>query len=269
MSLKVILFLLFLILCLGSALEAGKTKDILIQKNEMEIIKEEVDKSRQQLDSLKQMELNIQKEVSESDQKMTTNKKIINRLVRELKQVKSEINKTETNLEKNYVDLERTRRRFLGNIRQFYLTAHRPSIIVTEDPNDALQLNRQIVYLTALANFESGNVDQTEQYLSKTLEMMGELTGEKKKIYRLKQKKESHNVLVSSQKKKYQRSLDQIRRKKTEEADKIITLEQAAQEIEQIIARLQREAESRRLDKTKRVSEPSIFATLKGQILSP
>ena len=116
-----------LILCLFGTVMGTDTKDdILIQKQEMEKIKREVKKSREKLDSLKQNEVEIQKMISDSDQKLATNKTVISRLNRELRQLKQKIAESGSELEQRQLELDLTRRRYLGNIRQFYLTAHKP-----------------------------------------------------------------------------------------------------------------------------------------------
>ena len=264
------LILFFSILCcLNLTVRAKGGNDIFQQKSELHKIKNEVSKSKKKLDSLKNTEIKIQKRISEIDQKLATNKKIIRRLNKKMKLLKKDINNTEQNLQAQQQKLDLTRRRYLGNIRQFYFATHKTPYMFTNDPNEELKLNTQIVYLTALANFESGNIHQTIKYLKKTIKKKDELSGESKKISHLKQKKETSTVLVKTQKKRQEKKLKKVIRKKTEEADRVLTLEQAAREMEQIIARLQKEAKQRKQSKKNVTSGQSVFATLKGQLLAP
>lgn len=260
---------IILLMALPGPSGATDTKDeILNQKKEMEKIKEEVRQSREKLDSLKQNEMNIQKMISESDQKLASDKKVISRLGRELSELQQRIAQTTSELEQRQLDLDLSRRRYLGNIRQFYLTAHKPPEIFSEDPNEELMLQRQIIYLTSLAAFESGNVDKASEYLVQTEQEKNELAGESRKISGLKQKRETASALVATAKGKHQKSLEQVRRQKTEEADRVLMLEQAAREMEAIIARLQQDLEQR--SGREGVSGgPSVFATLQGQLLPP
>ncbi|UCD63806.1 MAG: peptidoglycan DD-metalloendopeptidase family protein [Candidatus Zixiibacteriota bacterium] len=246
---------------------AQQEDDILYEKKEMEKILKEVRESREKLDSLKQAEIGVARQISEGDQKLATNKKIIGRLNDEMRQLQARIGQATTELEAHELELDLVRRRYLGNIRQFYLAAHKPPEVFSEDPNEELVLHRQIVYLTALAGFESGNVDQALTELEQTRKTKKDLAGRSKQVSQLRQKKETANVLVSNAKRQHQRNLEKIRREKTEEADRILTLEQAAREMERIIARLQEEAELRRTGRTQ--TGPSLFASLKGQLLPP
>lgn len=269
MVIKRHLILALAVLALPSLTPADEQQDILFQKKEMEKILEEVKESRDKLDSLKQAEIDVTRQISDGDQQLATNKKIINRLNSDLRALQQRIASTKSDLEARELELELARRRYLGNIRQFYLAAHKPLEIISEDPNEELVLHRQIVYLTSLASFESGNVDQALAYLEETRQTQKELAGRTKEVSRAKQTKETANTLVTNAKAQHERKLQQIRRKKTEETDRILTLEQAAREMEQIIARLQREAQERRAGMTEADLGPSLFASLKGQLLTP
>ncbi len=248
---------------------ANEEGDILFQKKDLDEIQKEVEQSRHKLDSLKQVELKIQKNVSGYDQKIASNKKVLSRLNRQLKKLKKEIVQGEGELATGRELLDRARRRYLGSIRQFYLATYRSGEVFSEQVNDELQLNRQMVYLTALAGFESGNIAQAIAYLSQSSDRLAQLTGEKKKVTGLKKKKETATSLEKTRKQKEQRALEQLRRKKSAEADRILTLQQAAQEIERIIARLERQRQESTAAIPGQPSGPSVFATLQGQLLSP
>jgi len=248
---------------------ANEEGDILFQKKDLDEIQKEVEQSRHKLDSLKQVELKIQKNVSGYDQKIASNKKVLSRLNQQLKKLKKEIVQGEGELTTGRELLDRARRRYLGSIRQFYLATYRSGEVFSEQVNDELQLNRQVVYLTALAGFESGNIAQASTYLSQSHDRLAQLTGEKKKVTGLKKKKETATSLEKTRKQKEQRALEQLRRKKSAEADRILTLQQAAQEIERIIARLERQRQESLAAIPGQPSGPSVFATLQGQLLSP
>ena len=262
--------LIIIVFSIVSGVHARDEKDqIIFQQKELEDIKKEVKQRKQKLDSLKNAEVNFQKEISEFNQEINTNLKVVSRLNNELSQLKKQISQTESELEASQLNLELALRRYLGNIRQFYLTAHKPPDIFSEDPNEELVLNRQIVYLTALADFESGMIEQASIYLEETIDRQKDLSGQTKQISSLKKKKETAAMLASTQKDKQEKNLEKVRQRKTEEADKIVTLEQAAREMEQIIARLQKEAERRKAGEADLDQGPSVFATMRGQLLSP
>jgi septal ring factor EnvC (AmiA/AmiB activator) len=249
------------------AVRAEDKSDILQQKKELEKIQKEVEQGRQRLDSLKNVEVNVQKQVSEFDQKITTNHKVIARLNREMQQIKSDIASAEQRLGENQEDLDRLRRRYLGNIRQFYFATQRTDGDFVDEPNAELELNRKIIYLAAVAGFESGNVEQANNLLGQSHQQLTDLGGRKSEVSQLKKKKETSTSLEESKKKKQEKALEKLRRQKMDESERIMTLQQAAREMEGIIARLEKARLERR--QAGQQQGPSVFASLRGQLPSP
>ncbi len=248
---------------------ADDVNDILFEKEDLEEIQGEVNQSRQRLDSLKREEIAIQKSVTEYDQKIATNRKLVSRLTRQLADLKSEVSRSGSELDSVELVLDLTRRRYLGDIRQFYLSTRTVPDRMTATVNGELELNRRVVYLTALAGYESGNVVQAGELLEDSRLRLRQLSSEKKRVSALKKKKETATVVEASKKEKEQRALEQVRRKKSEEADRILTLELAAQELERIIARLESERSSVTQSEYPEQEGPSAFSTLEGLLPSP
>ncbi len=252
---------------LAPPLQADTRKDILDQKQELEQIQKEVEDSRKKLETLKGQESGLQKKVSEFDQRIESNKKVVGRLNSELKQLQDDIKASEAELDNTQEQYDLSILRYLGNIRQFYMSA-RPNVeIIPLDPNREVELERRIALLAALANYEAGTITRASEYLAQTIDSREKLLGEKKKVTRLKQTKETSTALERSKKEKQQKELDKLRRKKTQEADRLVTLEQAAREMEMILVRL----EKARQDQFGRRSsdEPSFFVNLKGRLRTP
>lgn len=240
--------------------------DIRDQRDDLQEIQAEVANRMRRLDSLKSVELKTQKKIGEFDQKITSNRKVVKRLNRELTQLRSEIKNSELALSDRTDHLEYSRRRYLGSIRQFYITTRHSTEQGLDRPNIEVELNRKITYLSALAGFESGSVETAELFLGDALVNMDQLKGQKKKISRMKQSKESSTSLERSKKRKSEKDLAKIRRKKIAEADRILMLEQASLEIESIIARLE---QKQRRNNRRANALPSVFAAQKGQLRSP
>lgn len=263
------LFLILLLIIAPLLAQAEDKDDIVNQQKELQKIKKELDDSKKNLDKLKQNEIDVQKQLSESDQKIRTNKTVINRLNKELSQIQGQIDSTESAIRDGQLKFELTQRRYLGNIRQFYTIALREKNVIGEDPNEALVINRRVKYLTAVAKFDSGHIQDAAEYLASTISDKEALSGQKKQVRSLVKKKETSQAIASTQKQKQERSLEQLRRKQTEEADRIMMLTRAAQEMENIIVRLQQELEERMRNTGQTELGPSVFATLKGKLPAP
>ncbi|MGH8014908.1 MAG: murein hydrolase activator EnvC family protein [Candidatus Zixiibacteriota bacterium] len=251
----------------GSVTTAADKKDILKQRQDLEHVQKEVEESRKKLEALKVQESTVQKKVTEYDQRIESNKKVVSRLSSELKALQSNIKQTEAELDKTQEQYDLSIKRYLGNIRQFYISTQPESNVLSFDPNVEVSLERRITFLTALAGYESKSIGRSSDYLSQTIDAREKLLGEKKKVSKLKQTKETSTSLEKSKKEKDEKELEKLRRKKTQEADRLITLEQAAREMEMILVRLEQE---RRDQPGRRHSEgTSFFVNMKGQLRAP
>ncbi len=267
MNFKNYIFPILALVAMGSAAWSDPKKEILKQKEDLDQIHKEVEDSRKKLDALKSQESSIQKKVSEFDQRIESNKKVVGRLNDELKQLQNNIKQTESALDKTQEQFDLSTKRYLGNIRQFYFTAQPNLEIIPLDPNEEVAMERRIALLTAVTRYEAGSLAEASDYLAQTIDSREKLLGEKKKVSKLKQTKESSTAWERTKKEKEQKELDKLRRKKTQEADRLLTLEQAAREMEMILVRLEqaRQAQGTRMNG----EAPSFFANLKGQLRTP
>ena len=117
-GLKNILTALVLVLATVPFVAADDRDKILDQKRELERIKEDVGKSQKTLDSLRNQQVSIQRQISDADQKLSSDRKVIRRLNSQLATLQKDIGRAETALADYQEQLDRTQRRFLGDIRQ-------------------------------------------------------------------------------------------------------------------------------------------------------
>jgi septal ring factor EnvC (AmiA/AmiB activator) len=251
----------------GSFANQNSKKEVLNQKKELEQIVKQVDSSQRRLDSLRDAEASLQKQISDYDQRITSDRKVIRRLSGQLNDIKAGVSEAEGNLSLRQTEFERTRRRYLGNIRQTYFSLQDSLSLTALRPNGELEARRQVVYLVALAGFQAGNVQQANAYLDNAVSELEGLTGQRNLVTDLKKKREVSYAIGRSKKEKQQRSLDRVKMRKQDEADRMLTLRQAAAEMETIIARLEAEqARGERIDVSGGISA---FTTMKGQMGMP
>ena len=258
---KTLLYIL-LFSFVGSCLLADDKDEILDNKNELNKIENKIEQSEKKLKDLEKQGVAVQKKLAESNQKINIDKKVIRQLNNELSQIQNQISNTEDELNSRTEQLERNKFRYLGNIRQFYFSAHRSDNILSEDPNEELRLNRQIRYLSSFASFESENVEFAQELLEETEEKKVNLVGESKSVSKLKKKKETSKFLAEEKKKKQERELIKVKREEEYESDKISRLTAEAEEMQTLIERLIE-------DQIQQTTKESFFAALKGQIRPP
>jgi len=267
-GLKNILTALVLVLATVPFVAADDRDKILDQKRELERIKEDVGKSQKTLDSLRNQQVSMQRQISDADQKLSSDRKVITRLNSQLATIQKDIGRAETALADYQEQLDRTQRRFLGDIRQFYFALRGTSGTFTDNPNVERQLRRNTVFLTAMADFELGNIEEATGYLAETIDALDGLSGQSDQVKSLKKKKEVSYSLDMSRKSQHEKQLDRVRRRSMDEAERIMTLKAAAEEMERILARLEQESRRARPAESP-TAGPSVFATLKGQLRSP
>lgn len=265
-----LLFIFLNVSLLTTSIKADNRNKIINQKSEMESIKVEVKESQKRLDSLKSEGITIQKQISDIDQRIVTNQKVIKRLNQQLNGVHGKIGDTEDKLNQNKNRFNTAQNRYLGDICKFYVRAVRlPRESFWETPMAEVKRTRQNMYLAALADFESKNIDKAAISITQIVDSLNQLTNEKERVASLKKNKEVATALEKSRKLKEKKSLESLRREKMSESDRMLTLQQAAKEIEQIIVRLENERRKRQQANQSRPTEPSIFVTLKGQLTCP
>jgi septal ring factor EnvC (AmiA/AmiB activator) len=241
------------------------------QKKELDKIQKDVTSSKQRLDSLKREEGRVQSELSEYDERISSQQKLLGRLGSQLQGLRNEIKQAQNQLSSGERTLETSRNRYLGSVRRLYLTLPRQTENLVESPQNELEKKRQVTYLGAMVASASGDVSEAEEYLDAARSGLEQLSGKQSKIERLKQQRQVSYALDQSRKQKRQRQLDKLRRMKKEEFDKIVVLQQSAEEMGQILNRLQAAAKS----ESSRPAAPanqrvvSSFAAYKGSLPSP
>jgi septal ring factor EnvC (AmiA/AmiB activator) len=264
--LRLIAFLF--LLATQNVVAADKQDQILDQKQELSRIKQDLEQGRKLLDSLKAAEVGLQKDISEYDQRITSNQKVIARLGKQLAALRDRISSEEEQQLQGKDAYERAQRRYLGNLRQFYLASREVAAGPSYRPNEELILQRQAGYLRAVAGLESTNMVLTSGMLQATEQRLKELSGETQRVGSLRRQKETAASLDARRKERREKELAGLHRQEGIEADRVLMLAQAAQEMEAIISRVERESRQLGEDAAAQVA-PSIVATLKGHLGTP
>ena len=262
-----ILTVLSLLLLDVAAFGQNQSSGLVDQKSELELIQKDLKNGMSALDSLKSVELEVEKRITDYDQKIASDRTVINRLNSQLKKVRNSIANAETRLGSNTERYDHAQRRYLGSLRQFYLAVRQPVGPVPDHPHNELDLMRKISYLRALADFEAVTVEQASDLLEQSVASLEGLTGESRNVSSLKKKKETAASRSRAQRDRKQEELARVLRKKTQQADQVLMLRQAAEEMEMIITRLEQQNQADPTDP--RIPGESVFATLEGHLAVP
>jgi len=256
-----------LLICFSAA--AGT--DIQEQKQELEKIKTEIEDSKRNLDSLRNIEKQVQKDISEYEQRASMNKTVLNRLNRQLSSLGKDISSSKEKLSTSEKRYHTSRSRYLNNLKYYYAGIRPQGPVMADEIRKEKDAFKKIMYLKALAAHDKEEVTLASEYLQEADREHTGLIDQEKSVSNVQKKKKSEYTIITSQKEKKERDLSKVRRKKESEADKLITLAEAARQMEELISRL----EQARLDR-ERASAPidfnfetGNFITYKGGLATP
>lgn len=249
----------------------AQTENVIEQKNELQRVKTEMEKSRRNLDSLQNAEKKIQKELNDYEQKAAVNETVLRRLNQQLGGVRSDINKTKGNLELSQNKLSSARLRYVGNLKYFYSGAKWELSGKADPVQDEKDAMHRIIYLKSLATYNRVELDRISDYLKTAENEYETLIGKEKTIGEAHRKKKSEYTIVSSQKGKRERELSKLKRKKQDESDRLAALSETARQMQDLIARLESNREKRAEAKGEPASilDAGIFIGNKGRLPGP
>ena len=241
------------------------------QKQELEKIKKEMEDSKRNLDSLKNAEKKVLKDISEYEQRASMNKTVLDRLNNQLGSLRRDIDKSKNILESSEGHYSSSRNRYLSNLKYYYSGIRSGGPVLSDEINKEKNSYRKLVYLRALAEYDKEELTLASEYLAAADKEHNDLVDKEKSVSDVQKKKRSEYTIITSQKEKKERDLSKVRRKKESEADKLITLAEAARQMEELIsrleqARLDRERSASRIDFT---FETGNFVSYKGGLPAP
>jgi len=245
--------------------------DIHEQKQELQKIKQELEDSRRNLDSLKNVEKSVLKDISDYEQRASMNKTVLNRLNNQLGSLRKNIKKSKGQLDASEEHFESSRNRYLSNIRYYYSGIQPEGPVLADEIRKEKDAYKKRVYLRALAAYDKEELTLASDYLEAADREYVGLVDEEKSVSNVHKKKKSEYTIITSQKEKKERDLSKVRRKKENEADKLITLAEAARQMEELISRL----EQARLDRERSSApidfnfETGNFVGYKGGLAAP
>ncbi|UCD95555.1 MAG: peptidoglycan DD-metalloendopeptidase family protein [Candidatus Zixiibacteriota bacterium] len=241
----------------------AKSDDILEQKKELEKIKAEIENSRTNLDSLRTIEKELLGEISDYEQRASLNKTVLERLNNQLGALRKDIGKSKDKLEQSEGRFQTSQGRYISNLTYYYSGLRAAPPEAGEEIDREKDAFRKMVYLRAVAAYDKAELSEASEYLDAAEQEYTDLMDQKKTVTDVKVKKRSEYTIIASQKEKKEKVLSKLRRKKESEADRLITLSEAARQMEDLIVRLE---EARRERETART--PSQFDFKTGNFIS-
>nr|MBN2277507.1 peptidoglycan DD-metalloendopeptidase family protein [candidate division Zixibacteria bacterium] len=267
----ILLFLAILPVIISGYGQPARADDILNQKQELEKIKDEIDNTRKNLDSLRNVEKNVLKEISEAEQRASMNKTVIQRLNNQLASLRKDIDHSKEQLQSSEEHYRNSRGRYIYNLKYYYLGVRLPEGGPGHKIDDEKKAFEKRLYLQSLAAYDKNEMTRASKYLTEAENSYADLVDREKSVDNVRAQKRSEYTIITSQKDKKERTLTNIRRKKEDEADRLVTLSEAARQMEELIehlelARMEREKSSRPMQFEYKTGN---FDSYKGSLMAP
>jgi len=244
--------------------------DILEQKKDLEQINKDIEKSKANLSALREKERGLVNEISDYEQRATMNKTVLNRLNNQLAGMNKQVDSAKAVVDENESAYELTRERYLINLRVYYIGARIDDIAYAGEINRERDALNRIKYLGALAGYDKEQLTKAVDYLSSAETMYSGLVDEEKKVGNIRKKKRSEYTILNTKKESREKDLYQVKRKKENEADRLVSLNEEAKQMQDLISRLEREkAERQRNRKIEIDLKTGNFLGYKGKLRTP
>jgi septal ring factor EnvC (AmiA/AmiB activator) len=262
--------ILFLMLSVIYNLLAAQEK-ILDQKKELEGIKSEMETSEKQLDSLRSAEKKILKEISDYEQRATINKTVLDRLNKQLADLRKSLGDAGDNLNTSRNQYSTSRERFINNIKYYYIGVSSSLLRSDESVQADMDAYRKLIYLGAVAAYDREDLSKSSEYLSSAEQGYRDLKDMERSVDEVRTKKKSEYTIVTSKMETREKDLSKVRRKKEIEADRLVTLAEAARQMEELIDRLENARIAREKDELKTAFDfkTGNFRSYKGGLYAP
>lgn len=267
---KINILVLIIIGLIGGQAYA-QAKDVVTQKKELEQIKQEIDGAQKNLDSLRSVEKSVLKEISDYEQKANMNKTVLDRLNRQLSGLREDIAQSKGLLETSENSYNATKNRYIDNLTYYYAAARNPAVSLKGDLALEKEYLLRKIYLKALSQHYRDFLTNSEQSWQKAQSDYSGLLDEKKRVDKAASQKKREYTVISSQKVGKEKDLSRVRQKKESEADRLVTLSEAARQMEELIVRLEKERADRERGQrpTRFDYETGNFASYKGSLTPP
>lgn len=246
--------------------DSRKLKD---KKQELDRIKAQLSETRDKVDSLHQLETNLQKTISQYGERVDRNRKLVSKLERQLADVRGALSDNSENLQKTEERLARKRAGYHSLLIDFYRRKRMEVDFDLWDFGQVMSKSRMICYLESISGRSTREIAQVDDSVRLLTQFADSLEQTGTDLSRLRKEKKAKIDLDLTLKQKEETSLGNVRRQADLLQDRLASLSEAAREMENIIATLEQAQERRRQEGITARYRAGSFAQLKGSLLPP
>lgn len=264
---------IFAIIVLFSAVGTAQSEDpgkkLKESRDQLEDYKDQVKSTKQKIDSLNAVELNLQKAITDYNDNVNRNKTIIEKLNRDLQSVRGEVSAHQQTLIDTEDRLMKMRENY-GTLLVDYYRRRRRNDFAGWDYDAVLKKGRMTRYLQAISGSSTHEINMADDSVRLLAVTMDSLSEAGTKISHMRNQKKAKIAIDRTLREKEEKRLGSIQRETNYLRERLVSLSVIAREMESIIADLEEtQARRRVLRKPGERYLTGAFKTYMGKLTPP
>lgn len=254
----------------AAALSADDGDKLRTNKQELDRIKKQLTDTRSTIDSLNAVEVDIQKTISGYGERVDLNRKLVSNMEKKLKNVRKAQETAATVLETTEKRLRQKRASYVNLLVDYYRHQKTDTDFDLWDYDRVMAQSRMTHYLASVSGRTTHEIVRADDSIRLLAQHVDSLQQSGADLDRQRRQKKAKINLDLTLKQKEETNLGSVRRQTNLMQDRLVSLSATAQQMEEIIAELERNQEKRRQEhgEEKRFGSGS-FALSKGSLRPP
>lgn len=243
------------------------------QSNAIDKVKKEIEDTRRKIKSEKKKEKSTSRRLSNIDKEISLTNKLNNQLRNELNKTETEIEKLSKGIQSNEQKLSLLRKRYSKRIVQMYKKGTLSDIEKVLSSSSWRQAMYRAKYMGIISDIDQRTQNKIKSLLIDIGKLRISLESNYRNKVRLKKDQEQSKVALRASRKKRQRELDKIKKNQSELTKYLEEKQAGIQELESLFKKIRQEKSSYdradRIRKQQSALKTQVFSKLKGQLPWP
>jgi septal ring factor EnvC (AmiA/AmiB activator) len=254
----------------AAVLRADDGDKLRINKQELDRIKKQLTDTRQTIDSLNDVESEIQKTISGYGERVDLNRKLVSNMEKKLKGVRKAQDAAAAVIEDTENRLRQKRAAYVNLLIDYYRHEKTGTDFDLWDYDRVMAQNRTVYYLASISGRTTDEIARAGDSVKLLTQHMDSLQQTGTDLDRQRRQKKAKINLDLTLKQKEESNLGSVRRQTDIMQDRLVSLSATARQMEEIIAELERNQEKRRQEHgAEERFRTGSFALSKGSLRPP
>jgi septal ring factor EnvC (AmiA/AmiB activator) len=264
------IFLMLVCIVTAAVLSADDGDKLRTNKQELDHIKKRLTDTKQTIDSLNAVEADIQKTISGYGERVDLNRKLVSNMEKKLKGVRKARESASGVLANTEQRLRQKRAAYIGLLVDYYRHEKTSTEFDPWDYEQVMAQSRTVRYLASISGRTTHEIVRADDSVRLLTQHVDSLKQTGANLDRQRRQKKAKINLDLTLKQKEESNLGSVRRQTDIMQDRLVSLSATAQQMEEIIAELERNQEKRRQEHgPEQRYQSGSFALSKGSLQPP